>query len=134
MKILNQKPPDLVMESCQYHFKADLSNVVFTYGDTIYNPNNGFIDEFVLAHEEVHRLQQGDNPKAWWDKYYVDPKFRLEQELQAYRVQYRVVKAMIPERNQVAQRLFKMAHDLSSEIYGRAVTLTEALKLIKNGI
>ena len=79
-------------------------------------------------------LQQEDSPEMWWDQYLNDKDFRLQQEIEAYRVQYRVVKGMIKDRNTVARMLFDMASNLSSPLYGSMIPHIEALKVIKKGI
>lgn len=134
MNIKNEKPPNLVWESCHYYFNLENEKPVFTYGDTIYNPHNCPIDELVVAHECVHQIQQGEKPDEWWDRYFKDKDFRLDQELAAYRVQYRVAKDVIKDRNAVAKLLFDMARVLSGPVYGNLLSHVEATKKIKNGI
>lgn len=46
-------------------------------------------DEPLRAHERVHCSQQAEDGNAfrWWLRYLTDREFRLEMELEAYRVQ-----------------------------------------------
>lgn len=131
MKVTVGNPPFSVREKCEKYF--DLSNVrpVFTYGDTIYNPYDGDINPFLMAHEVVHTKQQGDRPDMWWDNYFLSTKFRFKEELAAYRVQYRVMKANISDRNFLNKMLISIAKDLSGPMYGNLCSLKEALNLIK---
>lgn len=134
MKISEQEPPYGVMQKCQQKF--DLSGVkpVFTFGDTIYNPYEMPVGEALVSHEMVHMVQQGEKPHEWWDAYLSDKDFRFKQELEAYRVQYRVAKSILKDRNMVARLLFAISGDLSGEMYGKMCTRTQAFKLIKDGI
>jgi hypothetical protein len=107
-------------------------NVIFTYGNTIYNPGRGNIDLALMAHEQTHSIQQGDKVKEWWERYLKDKEFRLSQELQAYQVQYRYYCKAIKDRNQRYRFLNRLAGDLSSEIYGNIISRSEAIKQIAN--
>lgn len=106
------------------------SNFVFTYGDTIYLQANEKLPEHLEIHESVHAIQQGHNPKEWWDKYLADPLFRLEQELEAYRTQYKWVKQRGTPSKYNSQVLFLLAHDLCSH-YGLSISHTEAESKIR---
>lgn len=106
---------------------------IFTYGDTIYNPGGHPIENQseLIAHETVHAIQQGSDPEAWWDKYLSDVHFRLEQEIDAYKAQYKKFRRMTinkKARNQLADRL---ARDLSSPLYGNIIDYYTARQKIK---
>ena len=71
----------------------ELEKVIFTYGDMIYC--NQELSIGLCAHELTHVFQQLKMGKEkWWEQYLKDDKFRLEQEVEAYRQQYRVMKAI----------------------------------------
>ncbi len=103
----------------------------FCYGDVIYNPCAGIVSEDIQAHEAVHTEQQKDfgGPEKWWDEYLADPAFRLSQEVEAYKVQYKFLmeKCTRPYRR---ARLKDIVADLASNMYGHVVTKEQALKLI----
>jgi hypothetical protein len=122
-------PPNI--EDIKKVFKLN-DNVIFTYGNTIYNPNRGNIDLALMAHEQTHSIQQGDKVKEWWERYLKDKEFRLSQELQAYQVQYQYYCKAIKDRNQRYRFLNRLAGDLSSEIYGNIISRSEAIKQIAN--
>jgi len=134
MKQPQKDPPHGLREKCEHHFDLNGTEPVFTYGDTIYNPYSADIDESLFAHEATHTEQQGEDPEGWWVRYFKEPEFRFEQELQAYRVQYRVIKTLMKDRNRAAQMLVKIASDLSSPMYGSMCSLREAKKQIQEGI
>lgn len=103
---------------------------VFTYGDTIYS-ENGECPSWVVCHEEVHEIQQGEDPEGWWKKWIRNPGFRLDQELEAYRWQYKWVCDRQRDRNKRAKFLASIAGDLAGPLYGNIITLENAKKAIK---
>ncbi len=132
MEIINKEPP---------HFKEikmvfDLEGIkpVFTYGDKIYNPMNLKIPDHVIEHEKVHAEQQKHSTfwaRLWWKKYLKNPQFRLNQELEAYKVQYQFAKKLIKDRNALARFLNQIAQDLSGKMYGNVISCGEAMNKIK---
>lgn len=127
MKIVHTPPPNY--EEVKKHFPtADFDKgTLFTYGDTCYCKS---ITPDLVVHEETHTRQQA-NPEEWWSRYFVDVEFRLEQELEAYRNQWRFIKKNVKDRNQQERYLSSFAKDLSSPLYGSIVTYSEARSLIK---
>ena len=105
-------------------------NIVFTYGDTIYNPANNPLDAALLAHEQVHVDRQTD-PDAWWERYLTDVQFRLDEEVAAYRVQwqYAVANYGRADRRRLLQHI---TNDLSGAMYGKLISKYEAGNLITN--
>ena len=131
MNIVKAKPPFLIAERCEAAFGLESYDPCFTYGDTIFNPSGNPIDASLMAHEATHQVQQGDEPEKWWDRYLTDKQFRFEQELQAYRVQYKTMQQMMKDRNRLAKLLVNIASDLSGSLYGNMCTLQEAIGLIR---
>jgi hypothetical protein len=122
-------PPNI--EEIKKAFKLDGRNVIFTYGDVIFNPGSNMIDLALMAHEQTHSIQQDGKPEKWWERYLKDKEFRLSQELHAYQVQYRYYCKEVKDRNQRYRFLTKIAGDLSSELYGNIISKSEAIRLIK---
>lgn len=108
-------------------------NGVFTYSPHIYFPRGGSLEQDLMEHEETHIRQQAEagGPQLWWDRYLKDPQFRMEQELEAYQVQFKA--AAIYNRGQRRVLLNKIASDLSSAMYGKIITKAEALEAIQYG-
>ena len=127
MKILYESPPNI--KQIEAVFTVN-STTVFTYGDTLYNPNRCPIDIPIMAHEMQHSLQQGSDPKAWWDKYLSDPQFRLSQEIIAYGAQYRTMCNYIKNRDDRALNLQRLAETLAGGMYGAIISLADAKKAI----
>ena len=132
-KILKRYPPN-------YHeiLKAlpsvkNRPNAIFTYAPYIYWPAGLSLPLDFHEHEEVHIQQQNaleGGAAEWWTRYLQDPKFRLEQELQAYRVQWQYAK--IYNRKKRRELLQKIAGDLSSPMYGNLLTKEQAIESIQN--
>lgn len=106
-------------------------NIVFTYAPNIYSPAGIELSPDLKAHEEMHIERQSDQPSSWWTRYLTDIEFRLQEELVAYRAQYRYA---LEHYNRPKRRklLSHIASDLSSAMYGNLVTKHEATMLITN--
>lgn len=129
MEITTSYPPNYD-DICKVFPVRDKPGIIFTYGSTLHCPNGMNIPGHLMAHEQTHMKQQGNDPKAWWDKYLIDTQFRLSQELEAYRNQYKV---LLEQHNREERRtiLNSLAKDLSSSIYGNLVDKKQAKLLIQ---
>jgi len=128
MPIVQSYPPNY-KEICQ-RIPAVKKNkyIIFTYGDTIYNPAGIQLRSDIIVHERVHIERQTD-PVAWWSQYLVDPAFRMQEELVAYQTQYEyIVKCY--NRSLRRKLLSAIASDLSGSMYGNMITKEQAIKLI----
>lgn len=128
MKVARGYPPNY--EQIRRKFKLRGRNVVFTYGDTVYNPNGDSIPDHLEAHEATHVEQQAiSGPESWWKLYLNSPRFRLEQELEAYINQYRYIKEHYGRQDRIGL-LKKIAGDLASELYVVRLKRRDAERLI----
>lgn len=129
-EISTDVPP--VYEAAVKKFGCDFNKgIVFTYGKTIH-VKIGKLRDDVEAHETVHVVQQTKypgGPAAWWERYMSDPKFCLEQELEAYRAQYAFVEKKYPPRDRFPMLQF-YAKCLSG-MYDLGIGPMEAIRLIK---
>lgn len=133
MKIETNWPPNI--DELRHTFPTDLPNhtPVFCYGDTLYNPTGGDIPADVERHEMVHAKQQGGRPEWWWKQYTYDPAFRLAQELEAFAVQYRFVKANTTAA--IAKEcLDDLAATLASPLYALNITQPQAATMIRKAV
>jgi len=105
---------------------------VFAWDGTVYVPGLGDrqLPPDLIAHERVHFAQQAavGGPEAWWRLYIDDPEFRLEQEVEAYRAQWKILMRR-PKRERFA-RLYAITCDLGGPMYGNLVTPARARALI----
>lgn len=133
MKIVKAYPPNI--EQIKLNFKIS-DNTVFAYGDTLYSPSGIKISKDLLEHEKVHQKQQGDDPAGWWDRYIEDKAFRLSQEVEAYRKQYRFFKnslgqySVIEKNKRIQEFINRICLDLSGQLYGNLVPFEEAKRRI----
>ncbi len=131
MNFSKEYPPNYEKLKARFPALEKNTRVVFTYGDTIYAPHAGQLDPNLIAHEETHYWQQVEmGAEAWWNRYLSDDLFRFEQEVQAYRAQYRHLQEHSPRdyRRKVLKQLSK---DLSSEIYGNLISRARAEEFIR---
>lgn len=131
LEVVIDTPPNYKM--LKKVFKV-ADNILFCYGHTLYNPSDCYIDPIVMKHEEVHEIQQGDNPEAWWQRYLVDSAFRFCRELEAYQKQFLEIKKKFKDKNTQARMLNTLAADLSSSNYGSVCSYNEALMSIRDNI
>ena len=129
MKVEVGFPPNI--EKIAEKFDLDSHHPVFTYGDTIYSPHGAGLSDDLVAHEMIHMAQQTKSPEIWWDRYLTDEEFRLDQELQAYGVQYGFICLSVKDRNARHRQLFRLATDLSSTLYGSLIPHSVAMRSIR---
>ena len=138
MITLPKHPPNFEMIAKAFPAVRTTKGVVYTYGGICFNPDDGPVDEPLGLHEACHSLQQekmGDKekgPDRWWKKFIADPKFRKEQELEAFAVQYRRYCELVPNRDRRAGYLMKLAANFASPVYGSIVSQQEGIKLIRH--
>lgn len=127
MKFSYEKPA--IWEKLTTVFPANWDSVIVTYGDTIHSKEKiPFLKEM---HELIHTKQQTNMDKdEWWDKYLTDPKFRLEEELEAYSNEIIWAKKIIKDRNQLTKYIHQICLDISSPLYGNMLSFTEATNLL----
>lgn len=131
MEIRHAYPPNYKQVAKVFGRNA-ISNAVFTYGNTIYSPRGNPIAGHLLHHEQVHMKQQRAGAEEWWHRYLVDPEFRLSQELEAYREQYKFIKTNYgrEDRRVLLKHIVK---DIASPMYGSMITKELAKQLITEG-
>lgn len=128
MKTVKGYPPNIDQINDVLH-TIGKRDIIYTYGDICYMPSGGTLTPDLEAHESTHTRQQAGDPEGWWDRYLTDEKFRLEQEVQAYRVQYNWF-VEHGNRKQRRAMLQLFAKTLASPMYGNIVSVAEAKDLI----
>lgn len=133
MKIEYTRPPNFE-KIVQVLPEAGGKGVIFCYGDTIYNPFGGAIPEQILAHETVHSERQGltvDAVEAWWDRYLADVQFRLDEEIPAHIMEYKVYSELVRDRERRARYMHRLACRLASSLYGRLLPYMAARRKLQ---
>lgn len=119
-----------IYEECHKRFGVNWSKgVIIAYDGKIHCKFDLPPDKIV--HEKTHLAQQKKaGLKEWWDRYLNDDKFRLDQEVEAYRSEYQYVRSNVKDRNRRFNFLHLICVDLSSAMYGNLVDYNEAMRLI----
>jgi len=100
-------------------------NTAFVYNGKIYH--NIELPDDILIHEEAHIKRQNKiGADLWIKRYLTDDKFRLEEEVYAYKVQINSIK----DRNDRNLCRLECVKNLSSTLYGNLVSSLEAFKLL----
>lgn len=132
VKIINDVPP--MWNNVTRWLGGQPQNVVFTYGDAIYNPSKILLPIEIVEHEKVHMWQQefsDERAALWWSKYMRDDQFRLEQELEAYAKQYNVVCRYVTDKNAQTRYLIDTARILSGKLYKLDISFSEAYRMLR---
>lgn len=135
-KISFTKPPVYEAVRKAWGLDWETRGVVMVYGDTIHQSFPEKMDPDLYVHELVHVRQHTAYPggaEAWWKRYMEDKTFRIDQELEAYRTQYKWCQENV-DRNTRRAILKHCAKDLSSDLYGNVMTYDQAVDLIKQAI
>lgn len=132
MKIINENPPEKLLNAIVENGMHPHPGVIFTYGDIIYNPNGADIPDHLITHEKTHCDQQGNDPDAWWGRYLTDQYFRVEQESEAYARQFAHICVKVKDRNHRYRILIDLASILSGPIYGNIIGQQNAMQMIKS--
>jgi hypothetical protein len=105
-------------------FPAMKSDNCFTVFGSNHYASHKEMPWYLVPHEETHVRQQKNylGGMIWWFKYSISKKFRYEQELEAYRFQYKFICGKVKDRNKRSFYLNHMVSDLSGKMYGNLVT------------
>lgn len=129
LKIIKDLPP--MFDVIAATFNVINKSVIFTFGDTIYNPMGVKVTRELQKHEEVHserQLSMPRGPEEWWEKYIRDKDFRLAEESPAHRAEYLAYcKRHGSGRDKY---LVSVAGRLSSSLYGGIVDFKRARELV----
>lgn len=130
IRVVKSYPPniDKIRAVLDIHGMPD---IMFTYGWTIYNPGGKPVPSELIAHEEIHAQNQAKiGVDVWWDKYLADPKFRLDEEILSYQVQWKVMGVLNYARSYKRKVLRMICKELAGRMYGNLCSAEEAKRLI----
>lgn len=113
MEIKHEKPPNYDKIIAAMPEVANLPHALFTYGNTIFYPLGDPLPQYKIAHEQVHAAQQLDvGVDWWWDMYLADSLFRFNEELAAYRIDYKAFCMEYKDKNERLRYLMNCAEGL----------------------
>ena len=129
--VLNSKPA--IFDRCEKEFGISWENTIFAVDPFIHSKFAPTDD--IIEHELVHIKQQRGVGKGgvdhWWNLYFSDSNFRLQNELEAYKHQYNFLKRTIPlHREELFRKVHFWASNLSGKTYGNLISLQDAIKEI----
>lgn len=111
--------------------ECERHGVIFSYGDTIFNPSGVSIPREVMVHEATHGLrQEAQGVEEWWKRYLAEPLFCLDEEIYAHHSEYR---AAIKRHGPRPRDLRRIAERLSGPLYGNLLTFEQAKHAILTG-
>jgi hypothetical protein len=125
-EIKNTYPPNIDVLKAYFPITE---NQLFAYNGIIYNPSGKPIESHLRLHEETH-INQQKAISNWWNKYIEDSNFRLEQEIQAFAVQYAYGKKVYLSKTS-DEMLDDFATNLSSPLYGNIIEKEKAKTAIR---
>lgn len=132
MRVIVGKPP--LWEAIDSTFHVAGKPVIFSWGPVIFNPMGVSISRELMAHEAIHGERQGDDEAGilrWWDRYILDPAFRLAEELPAHQAEYR---AYCKRHGSGRDKFLRgVAERLASPLYGNLLTSAAASRSIIEG-
>lgn len=134
IEIVNGERPPNFAEILSVFPMASNREVIFAYGQKIYNPSGKELPPALYAHERVHCTRQIEmGVEEWWKRYLTDGEFRYEEELLAHQAEWLHMVENAPSRQMRRSALKRVAQRLSGPLYGRTVTMKQAMKDIENG-
>lgn len=125
---LKEYPPNI--RSIEARFGPRRHGTIYTYAPFVYVPSGVPLTPSLEAHEAVHLRQQGTKPKPWWNRYLQDDAFRLAQELEAHRAEWRAL-GRVKDRARRHRHRIAVARRLASPLYGSMMSVSDALGLLR---
>jgi len=112
MKITTEKPPFWIHNRLKDITGCSFSKgMIVTIGDTIHAFR--VLSDDVIAREKIHSLQQSImGTEEWWKEYLINDRFRMSQDIESYREQYRYLKEV--SNNHV--KALRLSHRVSKEL------------------
>lgn len=126
MREIRSQPPMIDLIDAKFHTRD--KNVIFAWGDVIYNPRSVRLTVPLIVHERVH----GDRQKKigireWWQKYLDSPEFRLEEEVLAHRAEMAAhLRILGDNRTNRRKVLAVMAMRLRMPLYQYELSVSES--------
>ncbi len=127
MNIIHGNPPNFEKLAVVFPEIKSTTETIFSYGDRMYYQGTAQLPREKIIHEETHgKRQLKMGIEKWWDQYMLDIKFRIDEEIIAYRAEYEYFCSHIFDRHQRFQYLSDIANDLSGPLYGNVLSKVAA--------
>lgn len=138
MKVIKAFPPNYRAINDAFNVRG--RNVIFCYGDRIYNPFGVVVGPDLRLHEKIHSLRQLDyagGVENWWSQYIADSAFRLAEEIPAHQAELAYWRSRADAQSPVKgfrsafefHRL-QIAQRLAGPLYGGLISVPDAKLLL----
>ncbi len=126
MKVIKAYPPNFAELRKAFPAIIGRPQIMFSYGDTLYNPSGKPISPALMVHEETHGYRQRlKGADKWWRAYIASALFRFEEELVAH-VNELAKFSDDHGTKEVERYHVALAERLASPMYGNLISKTEA--------
>jgi hypothetical protein len=134
MAVRLERPPNFDLIVAKFPAAAG-ENILFAYGDDIFNPSGGDITRPLMEHELRHCARQVvHGADQWWADYIAQDGFRYQEELFAHAAEYVVHLKTRKDRNDRARALQRIAQRFMLPLYQYppgVVTLPKVMRDIR---
>lgn len=137
IQVIHARPPNFDQIVAALPGVKDHKNVLFTYGEVVYDPDAAGLTPWLREHEATHVAQQrAFGADDWWTRYLAEPKFRLGQEVEAMVAEYKEFcrASPAPNRTRRAEFIDVLAYRLSSHVYGYMIRKKDAKRLLQSRV
>lgn len=129
MKVSALPPPNWEYLQKKFGFESWEKGPIVTYGDTAHFHKGGMPPDLHI-HEEVHvRQQAAMGVEKWFNQYLIDPAFRLDQEVEAYRCQKDYIVDNVMNHKKRTLKI-DFIHECMVKMYDGMVSLEDARRLV----
>lgn len=117
MKVVIAQPPNLA--EIDRVFPDRGKNIIYAFGDKIFNPGGIEIPRFLLAHEGAHGSRQVSvfGVDLWWRQYLDDAEFRYREEVIGHAAEFLSLMNGEKDRNRTARLMLSTATRLLAPFY-----------------
>lgn len=127
LKISDEKPLNYDRIAEAFGDRWD-SGLIVTYGDTAHVKGGVGLTKDLIVHEKVHVKQQTEyGVDAWWERYFTDKEFRLQQEKEAYGAQIRCIRDSVSNPKKQRARMENIVSSMV-DAYGEMITREDAVQ------
>lgn len=135
IKIIQSRPPNFEKIAAVFH-GAHGEDVIFAYGDAIYNPSGHKLPDELIAHEMAHCERQNEiGVDVWWDLYLTNSAFRYDEEYIAHlaELKHLISRAVKTSRGREAA-IDHVARKLSAPLYEIKIPFHKAQAKLRRGL
>ena len=128
MRIIRAFPPNYPVLRRVFGL-AGKTDVIYSFGDTIYSPGGTKLHPALIAHEEAHGARQREmGVELWWRRYIDDPQFRLAEEVIGHQAEWKWWREN--GKNNLTRQLEHICRRLCGPLYLGLITYEQAVEFV----